>query len=159
MLIGSLEPWTYGGVYSGGLVTHSNGFQLGSNNGFSPAGLAPVILGGVAALNGSLRLADRVVPRVLDIPLGITGIVGVGVGLYGLAEARWYTHQMIAAYPKIFYAGASYGSWLVCYGGLAILAIAAIAFDRPRRLGSRIAIALILCLLVLVSSLALAPRL
>lgn len=109
-------------------------------------------------LDGSFRLADRAVPRAVDLPWAVFGLSGVGVGLYGLGEARWYAHQMTAAYPTAFYAGASYGPWLVCYGGLAILVIAAVTCRHLRRLGSRITAASLLSVVVIAGSLTLAPR-
>lgn len=157
MLVGSFEPWTYSGLYRDALVVHRNAFELGVWNSFSPAGIPAVALGGASVLEGAWLLAGRRLPRALRLPGAFIGVVGVATGLYGLGEARWYTNQIVAAYPTIFYAGAAYGVWLVLAGGVGILAVSASQIPVSRRASFGFALTTVVVLVG--CGLLLAPRL
>jgi hypothetical protein len=157
MFIGSCEPWTYSGLYNGGLVVHRNGLQLGNNNTFSPAAIPAIVAGSVALLEGALLLAERRVPRVLRLPWTLLGLIGVATGLYGLGEARWYTKQLISRYGAIFFGGASYGTWLVLSGGIGVLLVGLLQLRMPLRFSS--AIATLTGIAAVSGGLFLAPRL
>ncbi len=94
---------------------------------------------------GATRLAQRTRRHVHDAYLALFGLVGGGFGLYGVGEARWYAHQMTAAYPKLFYAGASEGVWLVLSGGVMVLVTAVVSGELVQRRWLRGAAAFVIC--------------
>jgi hypothetical protein len=135
LVVGSFSPWTQASSVTLPLTFYRSGLQLGSNQGFSLAGLISIVFGALAIVSGATRLAERRLPRFLDVSPLADGLVGVAIGLYGLAEATWYKHQIMvppgrfAGAQPIFDATAGYGIWLVVAGGW--LALVSGIFSRP----------------------------
>lgn len=129
MVIGSYEPWTHGSLTGPSVVLHRNGLQLGFDHSFSLAGLISIMVGFAMMLSGAMRLAERSVPRHFDPSPLISGLIGVGVGLFGLANANVYTKAMLHDHRNLFVAGSSYGVWFVLIGGTAILLIGLVSRD------------------------------
>lgn len=127
LFLGSISPWTQDSLVTVPVTFYRDGLQLGANQGFSIAGVIGIVVGTVAIFSGSLRLAERELPSWLDLAPTVSGLVGVAVGLYGLAEATWYKHQLLvppgrfASARPIFNATAGYGIWLVVIGGWLVL--------------------------------------
>jgi hypothetical protein len=129
LVIGSIAPWTQSSFVTIPVTFYRNGLQLGTHNGFSVAGVFSIAVGASAIVSGATRLAEKPLPRFLDVPPLADGVVGLAVGLYGLAEATWYKSQLLVPpgrFPSaeaIFNATAGYGIWLVVVGGwLALVA-------------------------------------
>jgi hypothetical protein len=135
LVVGSFSPWTQASSVTLPLTFYRSGFQLGSNQGFSVAGLISIVFGAVAIVSGATRLAEKHLPSFLDLSPLVDGVAGVAVGLYGLAEATWYKHQIMvppgrfAGAQPIFNATAGYGIWLVVAGGWFVLLSG--IFSRP----------------------------
>jgi hypothetical protein len=130
MIIGSFEPWTHAMFKNSVVVFYRNGMQLNTHQGFSIAGLFSVLFGVRALLRGTLRLAERRVPRMVEASPALDGLAGVAVGLYGLGELAWYVGQMT---PRTWWiVGAGPGIWLVLMGGVA--GLVAETFLRTHRL-------------------------
>jgi hypothetical protein len=135
LVVGSFSPWTQASSVSLPLTFYRSGLQLGSNQGFSIAGVISIVLGALAIASGATRLAEKRLPSFLDLSPLVDGVAGVAVGLYGLAEATWYKHQIMVPpgrFPgaqPIFNATAGYGIWLVVVGGWFVLLSG--IFSRP----------------------------
>jgi hypothetical protein len=135
LVVGSFSPWTQDSFVSFPVTFYRDGFHLGTNQGFSIAGLFSVVVGACAILSGAMQLAERRLPSWLDVSPIVDGVVGVAVGLYGLAEATWYKHQLLvppgqfASAKAIFNATAGYGIWLVVVGAWFVLVSG--IFSRP----------------------------
>jgi len=95
MVIGSLSPWTHSSIVNSGYTLYRNGMQLGSNQGFSVAGLFTVVFGALVALSAAMRLAGRRLPRARRraTPM-VAGVVGIAVGTLWIAFSRSYTHSV-----------------------------------------------------------------
>lgn len=135
LVVGSISPWTQDSLVTIPVTFYRNGLQLGTNQGFSVAGVISMVFGAVAMLTGAMRLAERHLPSFLDVSPILDGIAGVAVGLYGLGEATWYKHQLLVPpgrFPSaraIFNATAGYGIRLVVVGGWFVLVAG--NFSRP----------------------------
>jgi hypothetical protein len=135
LVVGSFSPWTQASSVTLPLTFYRSGLELGSNQGFSVAGLISIIFGALAIMSGATRLAEKRLPSSLDLSPLVGGVAGVAVGLYGLAEATWYKNQIMvppgrfAGARPIFNATAGYGIWLVVVGGWFVLVSG--IFSRP----------------------------
>jgi hypothetical protein len=158
MVIGSYEPWTHGALRGPGIELYRNGLQLGFDHSFSFAGVISLIVGFFAMLSGALYLAQRQIPRVLDVPPIVLGLIGVGVGMFGLGNASSYTKAMLKGYPELFSAGASYGVWLVVIGGTLVLVAGVTDWARYSFESRPILAPVAAVVLVGLSAFALAPK-
>lgn len=164
LVIGSFSPWTQDSGVTVHVTFYRNGLQLGTNQGFSVAGLFSIVFGVCAILSGTMRLAERHLPSWLDVSPIADGAVGVAVGLYGLAEATWWKHQLLvpvgrfATGQAIFSATAGYGIWLVVVGGWFVLVSG--IFSRPvgRTLRQQVVVAAATTLTIAVAAVLLAPE-
>jgi hypothetical protein len=158
MVIGSYEPWTHGSLTGPSVVLHRNGLQLGFDHSFSVAGLISIAVGFMMMLSGAIRLAERTLPRPLDLPPLIGGLIGVGVGLFGLGNANLYTKAMLHEHRYLFVAGTSYGIWFVLVGGTGILLVGLISRE-PGVIGTRIVLsATFATALIALGAFALTPK-
>jgi hypothetical protein len=164
LVVGSFSPWTQGSSVTLPLTFYRSGLQLGSNQGFSVAGLISIIFGVFAIVSGATRLAERHLPSFLDVSPLADGLVGIAVGLYGLAEATWYKHQLMvppgrfAGAKAIFNATAGYGIWLVIFGAWFVLVSG--IFSRPvgTTLRQQVVLASVTTLVIATAAVLLAPE-
>jgi hypothetical protein len=156
MVIGSFEPWTYGSIAN--FTISRNGMQLSFNDQFSAAGLLTVIFGAFVTLSGAMLLARRSIPRITDPLLLMSGLIGVGIGLYGLGEAKWYVGQMLAKSTLTGIIGAStgYGIWLIVLGGTSVLVAAILSKDTSWSGYQRVMVSLVVAVIVAGGALSLA---
>jgi hypothetical protein len=164
LFIGSISPWTQDSLVTIPVTFYRDGVQLGTNQGFSIAGAISIAVGVVAILSGSLRLAERELPRWLDSAPIAAGVVGVAVGLYGLAEATWYKHQLLvppgrfASARPIFNATAGYGIWLVVIGGWLVLFSGIFSMPTTRTSRQQAVLATAITVTVAAAAVLLAPE-
>jgi hypothetical protein len=164
LVVGSFSPWTQASSVTLPLTFYRSGLQLGSNQGFSIAGVISIAFGVFAIVSGATRLAERHLPSFLDVSPLADGLVGVAVGLYGLAEATWYKHQIMVPpgrFPgakAIFNATAGYGIWLVVAGGWFVFVSG--IFSRPlgRTLRQQAIIAVVATVAIGTAAFLLAPE-
>jgi hypothetical protein len=164
LVLGSIAPWTQSAGVTVPLTLYRNGLQLGTDNGFSVAGLFSIVFGAFAIVSGATRLAEKRLPKFLDVPSLVDGLVGAAVGLYGLAEATWYKHQLLvppgrfASAEAIFNATAGYGIWLVVVGGWLVLVTGIFATPVGTTLRQQAVIASIATLALATAAFLLAPE-
>jgi hypothetical protein len=164
LVLGSIAPWTQSSLVTVPVTLYRNGLQLGTKNGFSVAGLLSIVFGALAIVSGATRLAEKPLPRFLDVPALVDGLVGVAVGLYGLAEATWYKHELLvppgrfAGAEAIFNATAGYGIWLVVVGGWLTLVSGIFSTPVGTTLRQQAVIAATATLVLAVTAFLLAPE-